>query len=591
MTYKFKVYKFQIAFLLIILGCSLTSHAQKFLNKEMSITVNRQPISDVLKTISTQGGFYFSYNSEVVPGDSIVTVSFTNKTVKHILDALLSGFYQYKETGEYIILQRAPTDKYFYISGRILDLETGKEVDYASVYSRSLLVSALTDDNGNFRLKLRDRTFPITLTVSKIGYGDTSIVIQSETSKELQISIAPRAIDLDEVLVNSSAGDRTWLARLFVSSRLRAQSRNIGRFFVSLPYQASFTPGLGTHGKMSSQVVNKFSLNLLGGYTAGTNGLEIAGGFNIAKRDVRFVQLAGIFNIVSGKVNGIQMAGAHNHVVDSLSGVQLSGLNNIVGKYAHGVQVSGYLNRAASMHGVQVSGLVNVIKTDMQGVQISSSLNIVRGDQSGLQLAGVSNVGRGGVKGLQLAPFNYAKRLHGTQIGVINIADSSAGYSIGIINIVKHGTSNISVYANEIVPFNIAWKTGSRKIYSIITVGTAVDQDSKAYSMGFGLGKQFRINSRLGFITELTSQTVYLGSWENSQTITRLQTALNLKLSKRLSLNAGPSYTLLPGKDIEAIPGYKTFPPRTYALFSMNDKLSSWLGWQAGISWQYGALF
>lgn len=604
MNYIFTSLKTFTLILIILTGCLNHSYAQKLLNKQISVTANRQPVSEVLKTIGGQGGFYFSYDSNIVPGDSIVTLNVEGKPVREILDVLLTGRFKYKETGEYIILQRAQAEKLFYISGQIFDLETGKPVDYASVYSRVSLASALSNDDGSFRLKLKERQFPFILSVSKIGYADTSIVLQSELREDLKINITPRAIDLDEVSVYTSAGDRTWLARLFVSSRMRAQSRNIGRFFVSLPYQASLTPGLGTHGRMSSQVVNKVSLNLLGGYTAGVNGVEIAGGFNISKKDVRFVQLAGIFNIVSKTVNGVQAAGLYNQVLDSLSGVQLAGFGNVTGKDAAGIQIAGFFNRSSPLHGiqlagagnlagnnsegVQISGLVNRVSDVFHGVQIVGALNLVRKNMSGLQIAGVGNVGRKAVRGLQLGLFNYAKNLRGTQIGIINVADSSSGYSVGIINIIKHGKSNISVFSNEIVPFNIAWKPGSRKFYTILTAGCTINQNKKAYVFGFGIGKDFRLNDRLGFITEITNQNVYTGNWENAPIINRLQTALNLKLSKRLSLNAGPSFTIMTPKQSEIQKDYQVFPPKSYASFDLGNKASSWLGWQAGLSWQYG---
>ena len=55
-------------------------------------------------------------------------------------------------------------------------------------------------------------------------------------------------------------------------------------FFETRPFQVSLVPGLGSHGKMSGQVVNNFSLNVFGGYTAGTNGSELGGLFNIDKK-------------------------------------------------------------------------------------------------------------------------------------------------------------------------------------------------------------------------------------------------------------------------------------------------------------------
>jgi len=582
--------------------------AQKLLNKKISITINRQPVSEVLQTISKQGGFYFSYNSNVIPGDSLVTFSARDQPLKSVLNALLKGNFQYKEMGEYIILQRAAEEKSTYVTGYIFDSETGKPVDYVSVYSKVYLVSALTEDDGSFRLKLKDRIFPFVVNISKIGYADTTLTVQSERSGNLRIDINPRSIDLAEVMVYNSAGDRTWLARLFVNSRLREQSRNIGKFFVSLPYQASLTPGVGTHGRMSSQVTNKVSVNLLGGYTAGVNGLELAGGFNISKKDVRYAQLAGIFNIVSGSVKGIQLAGVYNHVIDSLKGVQAAGFGNITGKSLKGLQIAGFFNKSSGGFqgvqlagainlagqgsvGLQMSGVINRVAGTYRGVQLAGAVNIVKKDMSATQIAGLGNVGSRKVSGVQLGPFNYARKLKGVQIGIINIADSSSGYSIGIFNFVKNGTGNVSAFTNDIVPLNISWKTGSRKFYSILTAGTATNPEEKAYTIGLGFGKAFRLHKRIGFTTEVLSQNVYAGTWENAPVIYRFQTALDLKLSKRLSLIAGPSFSCMQQKPIETVAGYKQFPPKAYANFSMGKEVSGWMGWQAGVSWNYGAVF
>ncbi|WP_414617404.1 carboxypeptidase-like regulatory domain-containing protein [Dyadobacter sp. 32] len=590
---------------LLMAGSISFCPAQKLLNKPISITANRQSVSLVLQTISKQAGFYFSYNSSAIPGDSIVSIQYINQPLRVVLNGLLAGNYLYKETGDYIILQKAPTEKFSYISGSVIDDETGKPVDYASVYSKLSLVSVLTEDNGSFRLRLREHAYPYTLNISKIGYADTLIVVHSEKEGAINIGLIPRAIDLDEVQVYNSGGDRTWLARLFVSSRLRAQSRNIGQFFVALPFQASLTPGLGTHGRMSAQVVNKFSLNLLGGYTAGVNGLELAGIFNISKHDVRWAQAAGVFNVVSGQVNGVQIAGLHNHVIDSLEGVQAAGFGNIVNESVKGVQLAGFFNKAKKdfrgiqiggavnlagvvSAGVQLGGVLNVDQYRFKGVQIAGAVNWVAERTSGIQIAGVANIGKGEVKGLQMGTINYARHLKGIQIGVINIADSSSGYSIGIFNIIKHGKGSVSVFANEVVPLNVAWKTGNRKMYSILTIGSAVEPGRKAYTFGLGVGKDFRLNKSVTLAGELTSNTVYTGSWENAAGIYRLQSLLDLRLGKRVTLSAGPSVAILQDKQTDSMAGYRQYPPKTYANFNIGKSAAGWLGWQAGLSWNYG---
>ncbi|MCF2497100.1 STN and carboxypeptidase regulatory-like domain-containing protein [Dyadobacter chenhuakuii] len=594
-----------IKYIIIMLIMPCATYAQGILNKTVSVSAQKQPVSEVLKNISDQGKFYFSYNSNIISGDSLVTLNVARQPVKQVLDQLFSNKYQYREKGDYLIILPAAKEKVFYISGHIFDQETNVPIDYASVYSRQLLVSTLSDDAGHFRIRIKDRSLPLSLTISKVGYGDTTIVINEE-SADLRINILQKAVDLDPLIVRYSEGESTWLGRFFLSAKLRAQSRNIGRFFVALPYQASLTPGLGTHGRMSSQVVNKFSLNLLGGYTAGVNGAEIAGGFNISKQDVRYAQIAGLFNVVSGDVKGAQVAGFLNHILDSLSGVQVSGFAGSVKNNVSGAQVSGFLSRSAGpLRGVQVSGALSILgdrssgaqisgaynhaSEDFNGVQVGGGVNVVKGNLSGGQISGGINIGKREVRGFQLATINVARRLHGTQLGIVNIADSSSGLSLGLINIIKKSTSNISVYANDVTPLNVAWKMGTHKFYSILMVGSTTGGQNKVLTFGAGIGREFFPFKKVGFFTEILNQNIYTTSWDKLPFIYRFQTALTYKLNKRLMLFAGPSFNIYDSDGFQTEKGYKSFPPKGYPDFKIGNKnMTSWIGWQGGLSWRYG---
>ncbi|MCF0070978.1 hypothetical protein LZD49_10885 [Dyadobacter sp. CY261] len=581
--------------------------AQQILNKPVDISVKGQPVSGVLKSMSEQGKFYFSYNSNLISGDSLVTLNVSRQPVRQVLEQLFNHQFQYKEKGDYLIILPVAKERSFHVTGHILDDETGQPVDYVSVYSQQLLVSTLSADDGAFRLRIKDRAFPVHLTISKVGYGDTTMVIGEADEADRIMRIQQKAVDLDPLIVRYAEGETTWLGRLFLSRRLRAQSRNIGRFFVALPYQASLTPGLGTHGRMSGQVVNKFSLNLAGGYTAGVNGVEIAGGFNISKENVRYVQLAGAFNVVSGHVSGVQVAGFSNNVLDSLNGVQVSGFSGMVRKRVDGVQVSGFLSRTGGvMAGAQVSGAIGLIRNGGHGAQISGGYNQVRGTYEGVQIAGAANNARdsvkatqiaGGlnmarnIKGLQLAPFNYARRMRGVQIGIVNIADSSSGVSIGLFNLIRKSTSNISVYATEIASLNVAWKMGTHQFYSILVAGTGFNGEKKVQTFGAGIGREFYPFKKAGFFVEILNQNIYQGNWEEMPSTYRLQIAATYKLGKRFLLFGGPSYTIYDSDGVEQKAGYKSFPISGYPSISLgSDKVTSWIGWQVGVSWRYGNL-
>src|SRR5690348_4340682 len=96
-----------ITIVFLVLVCD-NSIAQSILNKNLTVVVNSQRLDDVLEIISNKGNFYFSYNSSIIKKDSLVSVSATNKSVKDILGQLFPSGYEYRESGNYLIIRRGP---------------------------------------------------------------------------------------------------------------------------------------------------------------------------------------------------------------------------------------------------------------------------------------------------------------------------------------------------------------------------------------------------------------------------------------------------------------------------------------------------
>ena len=92
---------------LVVLLLAVSSFAQNILDRRVSFNASRQRLDDVLSIISNNAGFSFSYNSNILKRDSLVSLSVSNKTVRQVLNQLFAGGYEYKESGNYIILRRA----------------------------------------------------------------------------------------------------------------------------------------------------------------------------------------------------------------------------------------------------------------------------------------------------------------------------------------------------------------------------------------------------------------------------------------------------------------------------------------------------
>jgi len=353
---------------ILILGIFAQANAQSLLNKSISINAQQSKLSVVLKEIGEKGGFYFAYNGRLLPQDSLVTVVSKDQPISIILNQLFKERYDFEERKNYVIITEAlkhlalintdltAEDNSYSVSGLVVDDRTGERLMNTSVYEKRQLVSALTDEHGYFKLKFKmSAPAPITVTASKRLYHDTTlhfletVLVNSRADKSAYKQVADQ----------TNRVERTGLGHLFISTRQMIQSMNIPDFFASRPYQVSLTPGLSTHGMFSPQVVNKFSLNLVGGYTAGVNGLEVGGLFNINKRDTRYLQMAGIFNLAGGNATGLQLAGAHNRAMDTVRGAQLALFTNNAGTQLSGFQLSALHNQTHRLKGLQI-GLVNL---------------------------------------------------------------------------------------------------------------------------------------------------------------------------------------------------------------------------------------
>lgn len=593
----------RIIFITVSILCSTLSHAQHLLRKTVTVNAKKQPLVKVLNSIGEQGQFHFSYTSEVVKNDSLVTLSAVNKPVKQVLDQLFGGAYQYREVSDHIIIV-PDFSRQFTISGYVQDRETGVKVVNATVYEKQQFISTLTNDQGFYRLRLKgsDRN-AATITVSKDLYRDTTLAVHAGVDQEMDISIkhAPTVM-----LMPVDIGvEKTWMGKFFLSSKQRMQSLNLSSFFADKPFQSSIVPGLGSHGRLDAQVVNKVSFNLLGGYAAGLNGVEVGSIFNIDKKDVQYVQVGGIFNVVGGKVTGLQAAGIHNYVLDTVTGLQVGGVLNIVkgkmvglqagGIYNNtrdsvkGVQVGGVFNlNGKNVQGMQAAGVLNLTKDDVQGMQVggvsnisdtiqgfqaAGVLNLAKGDMYGMQVAGLGNIVHGTAKGIQVAGvFNYADTLRGLQFALVNVADTSTGISIGLLNIIKKGgIHQVSLSNNEITLLNLTVKTGTKKLYSIFTAGYNPVANKKAFLFGFGLGHIFTLSDKMYLAGEFLSPSLYLGSWEKLQPMVRLQPLLHYRLNRLCSVFAGPAFTIYyDEQDVIRKTGYRSRPGA--------------IGWNAGIT-------
>jgi hypothetical protein len=624
---------YKTSLILLLLFCfNLSMAQQSLLKRKINFSAESERLEDVLLGIAQEGGFSFSYNPDFLPVDSLITLNVKNSSIKDILLVLLGSEMELKISGNHLVILRTkysssggPIKKTSVIDGFIKNSSTGVGIANAVVYDVSKLNSALSDDQGYFSLELTLREENVGLAIAKLDFEDTAVVLLNEDQTlnlyltEVLGNVEVSGTGTDGITKNSNV-DNLKVVKLVTPPANLSVSGNLNIYTYKFA-QVSFLPFLGTNMRMSGTTQNKVSLNVLAGYSGGTNGVEIGGLFNINRHYAKGVQIAGLGNVVGsetigaqiaglfntnlGEVKGLQIAGINNLVLDTIQGVQLagisniaiqnvngfqiSGISNVALKDVHSIQLAGISNFGRNIGGGQIAGIVNTSNGKVKGIQLAGILNSSSTVNS-VQIAGIANIATDTVSGFQLATFvNYSKVNRGFQLGIINISDTVPGTSIGLINIVRRGYNKIELASTEVLYLGIRLKFGTKRFYNILGIGTQQFNAETVWGYTYGFGSAIGLgHSSSDLNIELTFSDIQQGrsAFEDINLNTRLNILYALQVAKRIKVFAGPTWSNLiyAEEKLTTEPYLQDIPP--YTLYNTNKNhqiVSGWIGLELGV--------
>jgi hypothetical protein len=590
--------------LLFVLSFVINSYSQtSILKRDVSLSLKNVSLEKVLIVLANEADFNFSYNSKIINVNTLVSIHVTASSVKDVLDAILEDEISYNVTGDHLILmkeipkeEREKRNIEYEIKGFIYDSESGQALLNVSVFEPDGLVAALTDSTGYYSIIVTSKYEQLNLFYSKKNFYDTLIIV-GPSDHSINVKLLRQYPDYDVLPIERiQPGTYTpvediGIVQKVVPQQQRLQAENIDIVGTRIG-QISILPNVGTNLKMSGQVENRMSLNILAGYSAGVKGVEVGGLVNIDRKNVSGLQIAGLGNVVGGtttgaqlsgifnnnrrEVKGLQLAGISNVILDTMKGVQMAGISNVLRGSMHGWQVAGISNYASeSVDGVQIAGISNYTQKDVDvlqvagifnigenvnGFQVSGLINASRGivggwQISGLtnfsktvrlsQLAGFGNIATERVKGAQIAAFfNYSRYVDGGQFSFINIADSVGGIPIGFISIVRKGYHKIEISSEEILYANFTYKLGVRRFYNMFTAGIQPGSDGPVWGFGYGIGGQIGMRRVVVNLDLKGTQIMENVEKQNFNVSFRFNPNVGIRIVKRLSFFLGPSLNL-----------------------------------------------
>jgi len=370
--------------------------------------------------------------------------------------------------------------------------------------------------------------------------------------------------------------------------------------YIKRPFQITLLPPLGSNGPDYQDCVNRISLNLLWGESAGLKGLELGGLANFERDFVEGVQFAGFGNFNRGTTLGLSASGFINTdnglngasvagfmtISRRVRGLQGSGFMNISGPVA-GAQIAGFMNLAAEASGAQLSSFMNV-SANMTGGQAAGFMNIAE-TVKGAQTAGFINIAED-VTGAQVSGFmNIAGDVKGTQVGFINIADHyESGVPIGFLSLVEDGYQDFEVATSETWNLSVGYRVGVDRLYTQFFLGKRWEDPDDFWGFGAGIGTRFPVTHYFKGSVDLISWQLVEGDklWApRPNLLEQGRLTLEGRIFRHLSWFAGPSLNLLIVPFTYPEPGFLSLfdPWSIYESTSGISYIKMWPGIQGGI--------
>lgn len=203
------VYFFILALLLFEYSISLAQLPET----KISLDIQNARISEILDKISSQTGYFFTYDASLFLQDRTMNLHFDQADLETILNAVFQdNSYGFKLVDKNIVIYRVGQEtlpetalpkqnKNIVLQGMILDEKTKEPLSYANIGIPGTNLGTISNMEGNFRLQIPEPYSDSMLTVSYIGYESESHKLSQNNSYPLLIELEKKTISLQEVII------------------------------------------------------------------------------------------------------------------------------------------------------------------------------------------------------------------------------------------------------------------------------------------------------------------------------------------------------------------------------------------------------
>ncbi len=203
-----------IIFLMVAFSISVIAQNNVLL-REVSVNMTNVKKQAIFQSLTKQSGFTFTYDTELIKPYEITSVNLRGASLKSVLDSIFAGKnFGYSVIENHIIIYKkidntTPMIKekgessVYLISGTIVESSTSKPLPYATIgiYKRGM--GTISNEEGDFNLKVTENTLNDSLIISYLGFIDRTIPVSQAIENHYIIELERDYIPIPEIIIRS----------------------------------------------------------------------------------------------------------------------------------------------------------------------------------------------------------------------------------------------------------------------------------------------------------------------------------------------------------------------------------------------------
>jgi len=207
----------------------IVSAGQSFGQKRVfDIRFENIPIDSVLTLVTEKTGYFFSYNSEILPTGSKYSMNETGIDIDRFLNKLLVGIeVEHQIMNDQIILKSrltptltTPERKFFSINGQVRDIDTNEPVSGANVFLSGTNLGGVTDLNGFYmidRIPVGSYEVIFSHLTYDMVFDEAELLTQGVLTIDAKMNEGARMLDTLEIVSKRLIGadERARFMRIF----------------------------------------------------------------------------------------------------------------------------------------------------------------------------------------------------------------------------------------------------------------------------------------------------------------------------------------------------------------------------------------